>query len=177
MADVFQFKPRTEITAEENLRAFINKCRDELTVFGSELDWNAYVWPKFAVFAKLGVTMRKPTPEQLMDTDFVEFAKAYFRYQQGHKPTAAKTELRALRANESALIQVNGDASILGLSIECLDEAAVLTKQHYSDGAAYHCGREIERLAEFVTTYHLIPANLKTWKNPITRRLSLDHIS
>lgn len=169
MADVFQFKPRTEITAEENLRAFINKCRDELTVFGSELDWNAHVWPKLAVFAKLGVTTRKPTLEQLMEDDFVEFAKAYFRYQQGHKPTGAKNELKALRAVESALIQVNGNASIVGLSIACLDEAIVLTKQHYSDGAAYHCGREIERLAGFVTTHHLIPANLKTWKSPIPR--------
>ena len=93
MTDVFQFKPQTEITAEENLRAFINKCRDELTVFGSELDWNAHVWPKIAVFAKLAVTTRKPTLEQLMDEDFVEFAKAYFRYQQGHKPTGTKNEL------------------------------------------------------------------------------------
>ena len=169
MADVFQFKPRTEITAEENLRAFINKCRDELTVFGSELDWNAHFWPKLAVFAKLGVTTRKPTLEQLMDDDFVEFAKAYFRYQQGHKPTGTKNELKALRAVESALIQVNGNASIAGLSIDCLDEAIVLTKQHYSDGGAYHCGREIERLAGFVTTHHLIPANLKTWKSTIPR--------
>ncbi|MCP3428246.1 integrase [Opacimonas viscosa] len=169
MANLFHFKPRAEITAEENLRAFINKCRDELTVFGSELDWNAHVWPKLAVFAKLGVTTRKPRPEQLMADDFVEFAKAYFRYQQGHKPTGTKNELKALRAVESALIQVNGNASIVGLSIVCLDEAIVLTKQHYSDGGAYHCGREIERLARFVSTHHLIPANLKTWKSPIPR--------
>ncbi|PPE59276.1 DNA-binding protein [Pectobacterium brasiliense] len=169
MADVFQFKPRTEITAEENLRAFINKCRDELTVFGSKLDWNTHIWPKLAVFAKLGVTTRKPTLDQLLDDDFVEFAKAYFRYQQGHKPTGSKNELKALRAVESALIQVNGNASIMGLSIDCLDEAIVLTKQHYSDGAAYQCGREIERLAEFVTNHHLIPANLKTWKSTIAR--------
>ena len=169
MANLFHFKPRAEITAEENLRAFINECCDELTVFGSELDWNAHVWPKLAVFAKLGVTTRKPAPEQVMDDDFIEFAKAYFRYQQGHKPTGSKNELKALRAVESALIQVTENASIMGLSIDCLDEAIVLTKQHYSDGVAYHCEREIERLAGFVSTHHLIPANLKTWKSPIPR--------
>lgn len=169
MTNIFLFKPLAEITAEENLRIFISKCRDELTVFTKGLVWNAFVWPKLAVFAKLGVTTRKPTPEQLMDSEFVEFAKAYFRYQQGHKPTGTKNELKALRAIESALIQINGNASITGLSMDCLDEAIVLAKQHYSEGAAYHCGREIERLAEFVTINHLIPANLKTWKSPIPR--------
>lgn len=169
MADIFQFKSRDEISAEKNLSVFINKCRDELTVFGGDLDWNAVTWPKVAVFAKLGVTTRKPTSEQFMDADFAEFAKAYFRYQQGHKPTGTKNELKALRAVEAALIQVNGNASIDGLSIDCLDEAVVLTKQHYSETAAYQCGREIERLAKFVTTNHLITANLNTWKNPINR--------
>ena len=169
MANLFQFKPKAEVTAEENLSAFIDKCRNELTVFGTDLNWSAFVWPKVAVFAKMGVTTRKPAQEQLMDDNFVDFAKAYFRYQQGHKPTGTKNELKALRALESALIQVNGNASIVGLSMDCLDEAAVITKQHYSDGAAYHCGREIERLAAFVTTHHLIAANLKTWKSPIPR--------
>ena len=159
MANLFQFKPKAEVTAEENLSAFIDKCRNELTVFGTDLNWSAFVWPKVAVFAKMGVTTRKPAQEQLMDDNFVDFAKAYFRYQQGHKPTGTKNELKALRALESALIQVNGNASIVGLSMDCLDEAAVITKQHYSDGAAYHCGREIERLAAFVTTHHLIAAN------------------
>ncbi|WP_256125249.1 integrase [Photorhabdus luminescens] len=169
MSDIFQFKPKTELTAEANLNAFIAKCRDELTVFGSDLEWNASVWPKVAVFAKLGVTTRKPKPDQLMSKDFVEFGKAYFRYQQSHSPTGTKNELKALRVLESALIQVNGNALIAGLSITCLDEAVVLAKQYYSAGAAYHCGREIERLAEFVSVNHLIPANLKAWNSPMPR--------
>ena len=95
MANLFQFKPKAEVTAEENLSAFIDKCRNELTVFGTDLNWSAFVWPKVAVFAKMGVTTRKPAQEQLMDDNFVDFAKAYFRYQQGHKPTGTKNELTA----------------------------------------------------------------------------------
>ena len=169
MPDVFQFKSKAELTAAANLDVFISKCRNDLTVFGADLDWDACVWPKVAVFAKLGVTTRKPKQEELMDESFVEFAKAYFRYQQGHKPTGTKNELKALRVLEAALIQVNGEASITGLSLTCLDEAVSLTRGYYSKGAAYACGREVQRFAEFVTDNHLINADLKAWHNPISR--------
>lgn len=169
MPNVFQFKSRADLTAAANLEAFISKCRKDLTVFGPDLKWHAHVWPKVAVFAKLGVKTRKPKPEELMSNDFIEFAKAYFRYQQGHKPTGTKNELKALRALEASLIQVNGDASIAGLSLTCLDEAVALARGYYGEGAAYACGREIERLARFASDNHIINANLKAWHNPISR--------
>ncbi|MFA8669313.1 hypothetical protein [Escherichia coli] len=67
MAEIFQFKPKAILTAAENLGAFIAKCRDQLTVFGSELNWDAPVWPNITVFAKLGVTTRKPKPQEMQD--------------------------------------------------------------------------------------------------------------
>jgi hypothetical protein len=169
MAKIFNFKPKDALSAAENLESFINKCRHELTVFGAGLDWDSAIWPKVTVFAKLGVTTHKPAVEQEMDASFVDFAKAYFRYQQSHKPTGTKNESKALRAVEAALLQVTGSADINNLSITVLDEAANLANQHYSTGAAYHCGREIERLAVFVTANKLVPASLHGWRNPIKR--------
>lgn len=169
MAEIFLFKPNHELSAEENLKEFIAKCRDDLTVFGADLDWDAMVWPNVTVFAKLGVTTRKPRPEQLMAPEFSDFAKAYFRYQQGHSPTGTRNESKALRAIEAALLQVTGSADIRGISVRVLDEAVTLAKQHYKSGAGYHCGREIERLATFVTENKLVPAGIHGWRNPIKR--------
>ncbi|KPD21241.1 integrase [Idiomarina abyssalis] len=169
MADIFHFKPKSVVDAESNLAAFISKCRNELTVFGDSLDWEAAVWPKVGVFSKLGVTTRKPQQDQLMDNEFIDFAKAYFRYQQGHSPTGTKNELKALRAIEAALLQVNQSARIEGVSVVVLDEAAVLSRKHYSKTAAYHCGRELARLAKFLSENHLINARLHDWRNPIQR--------
>lgn len=169
MSNIIQFKSRADLSAEANLESFIAMCRDELTVFGSNLDWDANVWPNVGVFSKLGVKTRKPKAHQVMNLSFLDFAKAYFRYQQGHNPTGAKNELKALRAIESALEQVNDNTSISGLSITCLDEAALLARNYYSAGSAYACGREIERLAKFVSQNNLINANLKEWVNPIPR--------
>lgn len=169
MAEIFLYKPQSMLTAAENLGAFIAKCRDELTVFGPELDWRAEVWPKITVFSKLGVTTRKPAPNEVQDSEFIEFSKAYFRYQQGHNPTGAKNESKALRAIEAALLQVTGNANISGLSIAVLDQATELAKQHYSAGGAYQCGREIERLSKFVTENSLVSTGLQGWRNPIKR--------
>lgn len=169
MAEIFHFKPQKMLTAAENLDEFIAKCRDELTVFGADLDWKQAVWPKVAVFAKLGVTTRKPKTDDLQDDAFIDFSKAYFRYQQGHNPTKTRNEGKALRAIEAALLQVTRSADINGLSIAVLDEAVELSKQHYSEVAAYQCGREIERLAKFVTENRLISSNLQNWINPVKR--------
>ncbi len=169
MAEIFLFKPKHEVAAEENLKAFIAKCRDELTVFGADLPWNEALWLGVTVFAKLGVITRAPNPDQLMASEFVDFAKAYFRYQQGHRPTGAKNESRALRAIEAALVQIAGVADINRLSIAALDEAAVLARQHYSPGSAYHCGREIERLSKFVSENKLVPVSIQNWRSPIKR--------
>lgn len=169
MAEIFQFQPLVMLTATENLEAFISKCRDQLTVFGSDLNWDEPVWPNITVFAKLGVTTRKPKPQEVQNPAFIDFAKAYFRYQQGHRPTGTRNESKALRAIEAALLQVNGNANIKGLSISVLDEAAELARQHYSDGSAYQCGREIERLAKFVVENQLVSSAVHNWVNPIKR--------
>ncbi|QIB50726.1 integrase [Pseudomonas sp. OIL-1] len=169
MADIFNFQPALWSSSDANRESFIRKCRSELSVFGANLDWDAVVWPSFAVFSKLGVTTRKPSPDQIMGSDFIDFAKAYFRYQQGHNPTGTKNELKALRAVELALTQVTGEADVARVSVTVLDEAAMLAKQHYSQGAAYQCGREIERMATFLSENTLIATSLTGWRNPIKR--------
>ncbi len=169
MSNVFLFKPGHELTAEKNLEGFIRKCRDDLTVFGADLPWHLVTWPKIVTFAKLGVITRKPKDDEVMDAEFIEFAKAYFRYQQGHKPTGAKNEGKALRALEAALLQVTGSAALKGLSYSVLDEAAQLVTQHYGSGSAYRAGREIQRLAEFVSDNKLIGSPVRGWQSPIRR--------
>ena len=169
MAELFLFKPKATLAAAENLEAFISKCRDQLTVFGSDLNWEDAVWPNITVFSKLGIITRKPMQGEVQNPEFIDFAKAYFRYQQGHHPTGTKNESKALRSVEAALLQVNGNANIDGISISVLDEAAELARQHYSDGSAYHCGREIERLAKFLTENQLVSSAMQNWVNPIKR--------
>ena len=169
MPDIKHFAPVSALIASENLAEFIRLCRDDLTVFGTDIVWDATCWERAANFTKLGAHARGYSESDRMDEAFIDFAKAYFRYQQGHHPTGAKNEAKALRASEAALVQAYGNADVSMLSIAMLDEAAVLARGHYSAGAAYHCGRELERLARFVSDKRLIPVDLSTWKSPIKK--------
>ena len=169
MFELKHFAPKSALSASENLGEFIRLCRDDLTVFGADLNWKATGWPGTVNFTKLGAHSRGYTESDRMDETFIDFAKAYFRYQQGHCPTETKNESKALRTIESALLQAHGNADIVGLNIAILDEAAILARGHYSPMVAYHCGRELQRLARFVSEKHLISSDLSTWKNPIKK--------
>lgn len=170
MARIIHFTPKAELDAKDNLQHFIEQCKTELTVFGRELDWEQWRWPKAGNFTKLGANSRTKDEAYKLDDGFIDFAKAYFRYQQGHKPTGAKNELKALRTIEDALLQSNKSASISDLSVHVLDQAAQLMREHYKKGSDYHGGRELERLAKFVTAKKLIAQDLSGWRNPIARK-------
>lgn len=170
MANIFSFVPKAELDAKTNLDSFICQCKNEMTVFGAGLDWGEWRWPKAGNFTKLGVNSRTKDEKDKLDEEFIDFAKAYFRYQQGHKPTGAKNELRALRAIEGALLQGKEAASINDISVSILDQAAQLIRENYAKGSDYHGGRELERLARFVTSKKLVAQDLSGWRSPIQRK-------
>lgn len=169
MADIFQFVPAKDLKAKENLEGFIHKCRHDLKVFGDDLMWDDWSWAGVAQFTQLGVNSRAAKATDALNPPFMDFAKAYFRYQQGHKPTGTKNESKALKALEPALLQVTGSADISQISIAVLDEAAQIIQQHFSKVGAYHGGRELERLAKFISANSLVPKDVSSWKSPIAR--------
>lgn len=169
MANIIQFTPKQNIDAAKNLTEFIRICKEKLTVFGSNLKWEENYWPTANItFGNLNQKTRILNSQNIMQQPFLDFAKAYYRYQQGHKPTKAHIELRALKCIERAFIETNSKPDISYLNFLVLDKAAILVKQFFSPGAAYRIGGEIARLANFVSDKNLIPGKLD-WKNPIIR--------
>lgn len=166
MADVIHFMPQNTLTAADNLNDFIRMCRDDLTIFGEDLDWSAWQWPGVN-FTKIGVRSRGINDANRMDDAFLDFAKAYYRYSRSCNSSKTPREMMALRSIEIALLQVKGTANIQELDITVLDEAACIARRNYSPEAAYTCGHGISRLARFVTENRLIKSAIGTWKNPI----------
>ena len=173
MTDIVQFVPKVAVEARANLKEFIRICRAELTVFGADLDWHANSWKQAGVtFGNIDQSSGAFRQHNAMKPPFIDFAKAYFRYQQGHKPTDSKVEMRALKCLERAV-----DERACGMELECIDpssfdRAAVIAREHYSAGLSYHAGRELERLARFVSENRLIPRYID-WKSPIKRPISV----
>lgn len=169
MGDLIHFQPHAHFSADENLKELIRVCRDELFQPSAHLAWTDWKWEGLVHFSKLGASARGATDDDRLDDAFIEFAKAYFLYQQSQHPTGTKNESKALRVVESALLQMKESAVIGGLDMSVLDEAAKIAREYYSKMAAYHCGRELERLAKFVTKKQLIECDVATWKTPIKK--------
>ena len=169
MAEIIQFVPKRDADARENLAEFIRRCKLELTVFGDNLAWDENYWPSAGIsFGNLDQKSWVLAEKNVLQQPFLEFAKAYLRYQQGHKPTQSKTEIRALKCLEHALISSFRRADISDLNIAVLDHAAIITRNQFSSGLAYHAGRELARLASFVSEKQIVAAQFD-WKSPNSR--------
>ena len=82
---------------------------------GNNLIWNVNYWPTAHItFGNLNQKALPLNPKNVMHQPFLDFSKAYLRYQQGHKPTQAQTEIRALKCLERALLETTGKADIAG---------------------------------------------------------------
>jgi hypothetical protein len=164
LADIRYFVPRHEKKARENLTEFVRLCREDLNVFGDDLVWQDDYWPSASItFGNLDQTTRKLDPMKVMQAPFLDFAKAYLRYQQGHRPTLAMTEKYALKCLERALLERCGTAHLEKIDADVLDRAAMLAREHFSPGTAYQAERQLNRLASFVSANALIPRPID-WK-------------
>lgn len=63
--------------AEENISDFIDFCRNKLNVYGPDFDWSNNVWKGFYTFRKLDAKKGILSPQDTLDSDFLDFAKAF----------------------------------------------------------------------------------------------------
>ena len=119
MADILHFTSRHKLKVQDNLKDFIRFCREDLSVFGADLDWESNQWSSAGVtFGNLDQKTRIFQSENKMKMPFLDFAKAYFRYVQGLRPTKVKAEIQALRCIERSLLEQVGKADILFVMME-----------------------------------------------------------
>lgn len=169
MTEIFHFESANELSASENLKNFIRKCKFELTIFGDDLDWDAWKWRGVCQLTQLGTSSGGAKAENALHPDIIEFAKAYCRYQQGHNSTKHVREIVAIRVIEKALLQVTSKADISDVSITVLDEALNIAKEHYK-GSYHQAGKTLEKLAQFVSENKLVPNDVRDWKTLTSRK-------
>lgn len=107
MNNIILFKSKKHILVEENYNEFIKFCRYQLSGLTQTQDWEQYVWKGYITFRKIGVGHKAFNSKDAMHEDFLDFAKAYIRYQHSLKPLKNYgATMMALRCLEQALLQV-----------------------------------------------------------------------
>ena len=181
MAELILFQPKAELDVYENLRGFIDSCRAELTVFGTDLPFDENVWDitnsinlkgrgnkrHRLVFSSLE-TVNDNSPSSMTEP-FLSFAKAYMRYMQGFRPIVGTgPRLTALRALEGSLRRSYGDSNLARADILTFNQAAQMIVDKYSAAAAYRMGGQLEMLADFLSNNKLSTVSIR-WRNFIKR--------
>lgn len=172
MSNILLFVPKYKRDCIANLNDFVAMCRDQLTVFGADLDWNANAWPGVGNFTVMGAPSRGFTLSQMLNADIVPFAKAYVRYQQGHKPTKLKNEFKAIRCIERALLITKGKADITLVDHLVMDVAGEVA--HEYKATSYQAAISLVALVEFLNESGIIPKKLD-WQHAIKKPIELNH--
>jgi hypothetical protein len=167
--NVVHFVSQKGRESREAEKAFIDLCRDRLTLWGP-LEWDALKWNGSGIlFTNLDQKNTVPDSAKALHPGIKDFARAYIRYQQSHNRTQNALEIRAIRCVERALIESGSIVDIHHISAEILDEAALIAIGRFTGGPAYQAGVQLERLAKFLTELGLVERRLVDWKNPIPR--------
>jgi hypothetical protein len=182
MADIVHFVPGAQATAAQTCADFVAMAREQLTVFGPELDFDAVMWDVSDGVAARGHGSKRhritfsslrsansgdPYP---MGEPFIAVAKACIRYLQGLRPTQNQQHrLAALRALECALSENGGRPDLSLADAGVFNRAAQLIAENFGDAGAYRVAGQLESIAEIATKYRLTAVPVVGWRSPLKR--------
>ncbi len=177
MSDIIYFKSKSELTAEENYNAFIEHCRDSLTLYNDQGGWDANTWYHQQGKKKISIAFsqyREKSNTANFDPlvePFLSFAKAYMRYTQSMKAVSnVAVKLVALRCFHDALIEVHQSADVMkadGLVIRKVDELLRVRVENLD--RLNKVGYEVEILFDFIRKDKMFLPTLPSWKNPFKK--------
>ena len=189
MVELALFRPREALDAETRLANFILHARNDLTVFGAELDWDAPRWELRGVArvsGRSGGVRRvnwghplKKAPSSTehyapLDARNVGFFKAYLRYRYGLAPQVSPHQmLSAIRRLDKALS--GAGKSILDARPDDFNIAAAACRSAYGPSTSYRIGRQLEAIAGFLDDHGLVARPL-VWACSIRRPTNFDRI-
>src|SRR5450631_1916784 len=179
LTNIIRFKPRAALEAEKNLRRFIDLCRYELTVFGTDLPFGENIWDISDSIHVKGKAGRRRLVFSIMppgrrdqgvafQEPYLSFAKAYMRHEFAiRRKWFIETGINALRVLYRAMADEGRTVNPTEIRSDTLNRAVQML-----DGVGHYrtnqIALELEKLAVFLVANHLVTAPLE-WKSPITK--------
>ena len=102
-----------------------------------------------------------------MHHSILEFAKAYVKYQRIKSKLKTQDTIRSIRAIEQICLDRYGEVDLTKLVIADFDLAAENAKENYKASSAYHVGRHLKILLDFLRQLKILA--LPDWKSPIKK--------
>lgn len=148
------------------IKRFIDFVK-QLSELNEDIIFDENYWKGEVNFVKSGISSQDRRPENLLHHSILEFAKAYVKYQRINSKLRTQDTILAIRAIEKICLGRYGEVDLTKLVIADFDLAAENAKVNYKAGTAYHVGRQLKILLDFLRQLKILA--LPDWKNPIKK--------
>lgn len=152
--------PYTEI------KQFIDFVK-QLSELNEDIKFEDHYWKGEVNFVKAGISSKDRSPENILHHSILEFAKAYVKYKRINSKLKTQDTILAIRAIEQICLDRYGEVDLTKLIIADFDLAAENAKENYKASSAYHVGRHLKILLDFLRQLKILA--LPEWKNPIKK--------
>ncbi|WP_278377778.1 hypothetical protein [Stutzerimonas kunmingensis] len=177
--NVVDFKPRSELTAEAQLAAFIEWAKQTLPKgipnrVHSSIRWEDGSWHPHGVhscsFTAHGSSKAAP---KAMQAPFTEFAKAMVVYRRVYlQKKSMNNVLSALRVLEVALFEITGTLDVTRVSAAVCNKACEHMDRHWTKGdTAYQHSWALDAIITLMRSKELLKSDFR-WTTPLTLRPS-----
>lgn len=148
------------------LKRFIDFVK-QLSELNEDIKFDENYWKGEVNFVKTGISSKDRSPENLLHHSILEFAKAYVKYQRIKSKLKTQDTILSIRAIEQICLDRHGEVDLTKLVIADFDLAAENAKVNYKASSAYHVGRQLKILLDFLRQLKIVA--LPEWKNPIKK--------
>lgn len=167
MSEIIQFRPRAEVTAEQNLSEYIEFAKQYTLID----DWEADTWDLTSICGSKNlkkrcvVNFQSNRKTQPITPSFLEGVKAlYSELIRRKKPKEFRRQLNVLKMIEQVLLDLNRPVCISQIDAIVLDEWAMQASKGYKD--PWNLGREVQSWVDnFINPGRLTPTPIQ-WKSP-----------
>ena len=139
----------------------------ELSELNEDIKFDENYWKHEVNFIKMGVSLKNKSPENLLHHSILDFAKAYVKYKKINNKLKTAYTILAIRAIEKVCLEKYGEVDLTKLIIADFDLAVENAKKNYKAGSAYHVGRHLKILLDFIRQLKIV--DLPEWKNSIKK--------
>ena len=148
------------------IKRFIDFVK-QLPELNEDIRFEKNYWKGEVNFVKTGISSKDRSPENLLHHSIIEFAKAYVKYQRTNSKLKTQDTILSIRAIEQICLDRYGEVDLTKLVIADFDLAAENAKINYKASSAYHVGRQLKILLDFIRKLKIVA--LPEWKNPIKK--------
>jgi len=167
VSNTITFIPKTKTAAKANLAEFIRLCREDLTVYNKNLNWDSWRWKpdednrKFKgvlwiVSGIKGVSKKEPEEKNQLSKGLRDVFKAYWRYTCGNKKRSLSILVTVFRCIDKAYKELNRQPCILTMDGVIADEAERIIQETYSQSVARQMASRLQIFIEFISEKGLI---------------------